>query len=153
MKTTMKNYVQDMYTNGDREASRQGRKAIREAKLRKHPNILFRIYKNTKKHVLLFNSDATDKWFSALEPWLSRSDLCLQVTIKYVKDRAQPVRVTTFMLEGRSEKLDEFCKNFKELRISVLNNQLQMPEKLSKVSGKLKYLLAGTIIALASNEC
>lgn len=139
---TPQDVVRDMYNPNENRT-----KTTRERNLRNNQNILFKIMRRERLHVLLFDpADAVEEWLIVIKKWLETHDLSVQLTTRYRREVAEEETeekeekkrstkakqkkaikvkttistVSTFNLSGQEGNLEAFCRDFPNLRMRVV---------------------------------
>ncbi len=97
--TQMENRVRDMYGVNHEKMTEAQRKTFRRQKLSTNPNVLFRIYKQDRLHILQFRSIHFHAWVECLKSY------------RLIKFHHNSI-CNEFSLCGPSDELQKFCNNF-----------------------------------------
>lgn len=100
--------VRDMYEGLDVEdMTEKEQKRHRETQLNEHPDVLFRIYRRDRLHVLLFRPTDDGWWINTLRD--GYNGIFSQWTFKHAVN--QPIR-HVMNLSGDRDELQRFCDEF-----------------------------------------
>ncbi|KAF4101089.1 hypothetical protein G5714_017521 [Onychostoma macrolepis] len=118
--------VRDMYEGLDVEdMTETEQKRHRETQLNEHPDVLFRIYRRDRLHVLLFRPSDDGWWIKKLRDGFN--GIFSQWTFKHAVN--QPIR-HVMNLSGDRDELQRFCDEF-PVNLEEFNAHVQETEDLT----------------------
>ncbi|GAA6069250.1 uncharacterized protein LOC113534652 [Tachysurus ichikawai] len=107
-------WVKDMYDGVDPATLEEPRKAHMNRTLNENPDVLFRVYKQGRLHMLFLRPTRPGVWMSVILQRITTS-LSFQMTKRRAVDN-----IFKITMSGPGDELQRFCDEFEEIRRNMM---------------------------------